>query len=331
MGRKMHLAVSLDIASAAGEAGPTFGEIAASVRNAERAGINMVIICDTLPGGKRSTSLFEATTLVAALATVTERIGLLASASTVAHQPYNLARRFASLDIISHGRAGWNATMTQAPGEAGNFSRPQGFSDDDFRRRTAEYIGIVQGLWNGWDADALVFDKRGGRFHEPEKMRLLDHKGEFFSVRGPLNVARSPQDTPVLALSGLSEPDFDIAARTADVILLDDEPFEAAKTRHDELKRRAATSGRDPDAVKVLMNVSFSADDKPATVAGRMADRFQSKACDGFNIQLPARSSALDGFVDGVLPELRRGGLFREGYSGTILRSHLGLAVAGDQ
>ena len=93
--------------------------------------------------------------------------------------------------------------MAQAPREAANFSRPEGFSGDDFRRRTEEYIGIVQDLWQGWDADALLFDKSGGRFHEPGKMHLLDHKGEFFSVRGPLNVARSPQDTPVLVLSGL--------------------------------------------------------------------------------------------------------------------------------
>ncbi|TIV05886.1 MAG: LLM class flavin-dependent oxidoreductase, partial [Mesorhizobium sp.] len=116
--------------------------------------------------------------------------------------PYNLARRFASLDIISHGRVGWNATLRQNPREAANFSRPEGFSDDDFRRRAEEYIGIVQGLWRSWDADALLFDKAGGRFHDPDRMHMLDHKGEFFAVRGPLNVARSPQDTPVLLMSG---------------------------------------------------------------------------------------------------------------------------------
>ena len=218
--------------------------------------------------------------------------------------------------------------MRQAPREAANFSRPDGFSGDDFRSRTEEYIGIVQGLWQGWDADALLFDKSGGRFHDPEKMHLLDHKGEFFSVQGPLNVARSPQDTPVLVLSGLSEPDMDIAARTADVILLDDGPVESTC---DDLKRRVAAHGRDPDAVKVLMNIALAADDKPAAIADRLAERFRAKHCDGFNMLMPEWPSALDAFVDLVLPELQRRGLFRERYRGTTLRSHLGLPDGGDQ
>ncbi|MFA6156198.1 LLM class flavin-dependent oxidoreductase, partial [Mesorhizobium sp.] len=240
-GTTMHLAVSPVLDTPLGAA-PEFNHLASFVQKVEAAGLDMVLLADSAPassGDAASRPLpFEATTLLAALATVTSRIGLVASASTVAHQPYNLARRFASLDIISHGRAGWNATMTQNPREAANFSRPAGFSDDDFRRRTEEYIGIVQGLWQGWDADALLFDKSGGRFHDPEKMHPLDHKGEFFSVRGPLNVARSPQDTPVLLLSGLSEPDLDIAARVADVILLDDGPIEITKPRYDDLRRR---------------------------------------------------------------------------------------------
>ncbi|KAA3449057.1 nitrilotriacetate monooxygenase [Mesorhizobium sp. SARCC-RB16n] len=325
----MHLAVSLDIAST-GQAGLTFGEIAALVRNAETASIDMVIISDSLPGDERSSSPFEATTLVAALATVTEKIGLLAAASTVTHQPYNLARRFASLDIISHGRAGWNATMMQAPREAGNFSRPEGFSDDDFRRRTEEYIGIVQGLWDGWDADALLFDKSGGRFHDPEKMHLLDHKGAFFSVRGPLNVARSPQDMPVLALSGLAAADLDIAARTADVMLLEDGPAEGAKARYDDLKRRVMAARHEPDAVKVLTTITLAAAYRPAAVADRLEEQFRAKTCDGFNILIPAQPSVLDDFVDRVLPELRRRGLFRKSYRGTTLRSHLGLVGGGD-
>ncbi|TIU46303.1 MAG: LLM class flavin-dependent oxidoreductase, partial [Mesorhizobium sp.] len=221
----MHLAVSLNIA-AQGKNILDFGQISAFVRQAEAAGVDMVIISDVAEGP--STSPFEATTLLAALATVTERIGLVASASTLAHQPYNLARRFASLDIISHGRVGWNATLRQNPREAANFSRPEGFSDDDFRRRAEEYIGIVQGLWRSWDADALLFDKAGGRFHDPDRMHMLDHKGEFFAVRGPLNVARSPQDTPVLLMSGLNETDRDFASRGADVILIAEQSAEAA-------------------------------------------------------------------------------------------------------
>jgi alkanesulfonate monooxygenase SsuD/methylene tetrahydromethanopterin reductase-like flavin-dependent oxidoreductase (luciferase family) len=278
----------------------------------------MIVLDDSVSDGAES-SPFEATTLLAALATVTSRIGLVAAASTVAHQPYNLARRFASLDIISHGRTGWHATMAQAPREAANFSRPDGFSEADFRRRTEEYIGIVQGLWQGWDADALLFDKVGGRFHDPGKMHPLEHKGEFFSVRGPLNVARSPQDRPVLVLSGLSEADLDIVARTADVILLD--KVQDAKARHDDLKRRVAACGRDPDAVKLLQNVG-------ADVAADSLDAsFRSQSCDGFNIVMPP--SALEDFFGRVLPDLQRRGLVRQDYPGTTLRSHLGLAGGG--
>ncbi|PZV37629.1 LLM class flavin-dependent oxidoreductase [Mesorhizobium kowhaii] len=333
-GATMHLAVSPFPGTAEPSSGaePDFSHLARFVQRAEAAGLDMVIFADSAPASGSDAANrqmpFEATTMLAALATVTSRIGLVAAASTVAHQPYNLARRFASLDIISHGRAGWNATMAQAPREAANFSRPDGFSGDDFRRRTEEYIGIVQGLWNGWDADALKFDKSDGRFHDPEKMHLLDHKGEFFSVRGPLNVARSPQDTPVLVLSGLS--DMDIAARTADVILLEDGPLESTKARYDDLKRCVAACGRDPGAVKVLMNVSpvTHGTAKP-TVADSMEKQFRSKSCDGFNMLMPAQLSALDNFVDLVLPALRQRGLFRESYRGATLRSHLGLMVGG--
>ncbi|AEH84844.1 LLM class flavin-dependent oxidoreductase [Mesorhizobium opportunistum] len=317
----MHLTVSLNIASMAGQTSAlTFRDVAGFVRQAEAVGLDMIILEDSAPDAPVSSSPFEATTLLAALATVTSRIGLVAAASTVAHQPYNLARRFASLDIISHGRAGWHATMAQAPREAANFSRPDGFSNDDFRRRTEEYIGIVHGLWQGWDADALLFDKTGGRFHDPDKMHLLDHKGEFFSVRGPLNVARSLQDKPVLLLSVLSEADMDIAARTADVILLDGSAQDA-KARHDDLKRHVAACGREPGSVKVLLNVGVDID--------RLDTSFRSQDCDGFNIAMPP--PALDGFVGRVLPELRRRGLLRESYRGTTLRSHLGLAGGGDQ
>lgn len=322
-GTLMHLAVSLvpDTSPGAEE----FNHLARFVQKAEAAGLDMVLLADAAPNQQIP---FEATTLLAALATVTSRIGLVAAASTVAHQPYNLARRFASLDIISHGRIGWHATLVQDPREAANFSRPEGFSGDDFRRRTEEYIGIVRGLWQGWDADALLFDKSGGRFHDPERMHLLDHKGEFFSVRGPLNVARSPQDTPVLVLSGVAEPEMDIAARTADVILLDERPAERTKAIYDDLKRRALAFGRDPGAVKVLMTTTLNINGTDV-FADRLEAGFRSKSCDGFNVLV--QPSALDDFVDLVLPELRRRGLIRESYCGATLRSHLGLAGGGEQ
>ncbi|MER9347904.1 LLM class flavin-dependent oxidoreductase [Mesorhizobium sp. M0239] len=334
-GATMHLAVSLFPGTIDPSPGREFSRLAGLVQKAEAAGLDMVLLADSAPasggGAANSPMPFEATTLLAALATVTSRIGLVAAASTIAHQPYNLARRFASLDIISHGRSGWNATMAQAPREAANYSRPEGFSPDDFRRRSEEYIGIVQGLWQGWDADALLFDQSGGRFHDPEKMHLLEHRGAFFSVRGPLNVARSQQDTPVLVLSGLSVSDLDIAARTADVILLDNGPVEGATARYDDIRRRVTACGRDPDAVKLLTNVALIADSKPAAVADSMEKGFRAKSCDGFTIQMPAQLSALGDFVGLILPELRRRGLVRESNRGKTLRSHLGLAGGGDQ
>ncbi|RWE69063.1 LLM class flavin-dependent oxidoreductase [Mesorhizobium sp.] len=332
-GAKMHLAVSLFPESALSppsDAGPDFTLLARFVQKAETAGLDMVLLADSAPaaGGDAPNRQvpFEATTLLAALATTTSRIGLVAAASTVAHQPYNLARRFASLDVISHGRAGWHASMVPDPREATNFSRPEGFSRDDFRRRAEEFIGIVRGLWRGWDADALLFDQRGGRFFDPEKMHLLDHKGEFFSVRGPLNVARSPQDTPVPVMSVLSEPDMEIAARFADVILLDEPSIAGAKP--DDLKRHALAFGRSAGATKVLMTVAPGADlaAMPDLIADRLEEPFRSKSCDGFNILMPPALSVLDDFVDLVLPELRRRGLLRSDYPGATLRSHLGLA-----
>ncbi|RVB76838.1 MULTISPECIES: LLM class flavin-dependent oxidoreductase [unclassified Mesorhizobium] len=337
-GATMHLAVSLVPEAAPShpsDAGPDFSLLARFVQKAEAAGLDMVVLADSAPAARGDAPNrqvpFEATTLLAALATVTSRIGLIAAASTVAHQPYNLARRFASLDVISHGRAGWNASMFPDPREAANFSRPEGFSGDDFRRRAEELIGIVQGLWQGWDTDALLFDKSGGRFFDPEKMHLLDHKGEFFSVGGPLNVARSPQDMPVLVMSGLSEPDMEIAARVADVILLDGPSVAGAKA--DDLKRRALAFGRSPGAIKVLMNVAPSAEMavRRDLIADRLEESFRSKSCDGFNILMPPVLSVLDDFVDYVLPELRRRGLLRSDYPGATLRSHLGLAGRDEQ
>lgn len=313
----MHLAISLDIAATDGQAGLDFRRIAGFVRKAEAAGVDMVVVSDTAANGARSTSPFEATTLLAALATLTERIGLVAGASTLAHQPYNLARRFASLDIISHGRIGWNATMVQDPRQAANFSRPEGFSEGDFRRRAEEFIGIVQGLWRGWDADALLFDKSGGRFHDPQKMHLLDHKGEFFSVRGPLNVARSPQGTPVLVMSGLSEADLDFATRVADVVLLDEQP--SAGVAGDDLKRRALAAGRKPETLKMFVTVA----------AERLEAGFESNGCDGLNFALPADLPSLEAFADRVLPELQRRGLAQSERAEATLRQHLGLEAGG--
>ncbi|WP_244619870.1 LLM class flavin-dependent oxidoreductase [Mesorhizobium sp. NFR06] len=324
MGRIMHLAVSLDIASATGQTSLTFAEIDGFVRKAEAAGVDMVVISDSGPNGEPSTSPFEATTLIAALATATEKIGLVASASTLAHQPYTLARRFASLDIISHGRTGWNVTTAQNPREAANFSRPEGFSDDDFRRRAREFINIVRLLWISWEHDALLFDKASGRFHDPDKMHLANFTGEFFSVRGPLNVARSPQDRPLLVMSGLAETEFDFASRRADLVLLDKREPSDARAACDEIKRRAYDAGRDPMTIRVLT----VADARPERDGGILEALCRSSGCDGIVLAVQPRAAALEDFVERLLPELKRHG-FAETQPGKTLRDRLGLGEDG--
>lgn len=318
----MHLAISLNIAATNGQPALDFSQISSFVRKAEAAGVDMVIISDS--ADKPSSSPFEATTLLAALATVTDRIGLVASASTLAHQPYNLARRFASLDIISHGRIGWNATLRQNLREATNFSRPEGFSDDDFRRRAKEFINIVRALWIGWERDALLFDKAVGRFHDPDKIHPLNHIGEFFSVRGPLNVARSPQDRPVLIMSGPAEADIDLASGAADVVLIEGQPSDL-KVAIGDLKRRAAAIGRKPETVKVLATMALTSEPSVDSLQGLL----ESSGCNGFNFVLPADVPCLQSFTDRVLPELRRHGIAGQGQQGATLRAHLGLGTGG--
>jgi alkanesulfonate monooxygenase SsuD/methylene tetrahydromethanopterin reductase-like flavin-dependent oxidoreductase (luciferase family) len=314
----MHLAVSLNIASDAGQASLTFAELAAFVRQAEAAGVDMIVISDATDGP--SSSPFEATTLLAGLATVTDRIGLVASASTLAHQPYNLARRFASLDVISHGRIGWNATMRQNPREAANFSRPEGLSDDDFRRRAKEFINIVRLLWVSWEHDALLFDKVSGRFHNPDKMHLIDFTGEFFSVRGPLNVARSPQESPMLVMSGLADTELDFAGRRADAVLLNKREPSDAKATSDEIKRRAHEAGRDPVTIKVLA----TADARPERDGHSLEDLCLSSGGDGIVLAVQPRAAALADFVERLLPDLKRHG-FAKALPGKTLRDRLGL------
>ncbi|MEZ2328545.1 LLM class flavin-dependent oxidoreductase [Mesorhizobium sp. RCC_202] len=312
----MHLAISLNIAAAVGEPVLDFSRISRVVRQAEAAGVDMVIISDA--ADQPSSSPFEATTLLAALATVTDRIGLVASASTLAHQPYNLARRFASLDIISHGRIGWNATLAQNPREAANFSRPEGFSNDDFRRRAEEFINIVRLLWVSWEHDALLFDKVSGRFHNPDKMHLIDFRGEFFSVRGPLNVARSPQESPMLVMSGLADTELDFASRRADIVLLNKRQPSEARAACDEIRRRAHEAGRDPTTIKMLA----VAEARQEHDAGSLEDLCVSCGCDGIVLTVQPRVEAFVDFVERLLPDLEQPG-FTKAKPGKTLRDRL--------
>src|SRR3984885_13783699 len=148
---------------------------------------------------------FEPITPLSGIAGLTERIGLLATASTSYNEPYNVARKFASLDLISDGRAGWNVVTSSNLSEAFNFGREAHYEHGERYDRALEFVDVVRGLWDSWDADAFLRDRASARYFDPTKIHALNHKGQHFSVRGPLNVARPPQGHPVLFQAGSSE------------------------------------------------------------------------------------------------------------------------------
>jgi FMN-dependent oxidoreductase (nitrilotriacetate monooxygenase family) len=198
---------------------------------------------------------FEPITLLSALAAVTEHVGLVATASTSFNEPYHVARKFASLDHISGGRAGWNLVTSSNEHEARNFNRDKHFDHAERYERAVEFAQVVGGLWDSWEDDAFLRDKTQGRFFDPARRHVLDHKGRFFQVRGPLNVARSPQGHPVVVQAGSSEAGRDLAARTAEVIFTAQQTLEDAVDFYADVKGRLAQYGRHPDDLKIMPGV----------------------------------------------------------------------------
>src|SRR5579864_5711163 len=354
---------------------------------------------------------FEPMTLLSALAMVTERIGLIATASTTFDEPYHVARRFASLDQISNGRAGWNVVTTANPDAALNFGLTEHVDHDERYRRAREFHAVVTGLWDSWADDAWRRDQASGIFFDPEKMHVLDHKGEHLSLRGPLNIARPVQGWPVIVQAGASEAGRQFAADTAEVVFGSSRTIEDARVFYKDVKARVTAACRLTDHLKILpgalvitgktseearekqalldslvhaesglpnlsirLGIDVSAFDLDAPLpeippgnqsqsgrdtyvalarrenltvrqlarlaggfgglefvgsAGEIADTMQcwleTGAADGFNIMFPTVPAGLDDFVELVIPELRRRGIFRENYDGTTLREHFGL------
>jgi FMN-dependent oxidoreductase (nitrilotriacetate monooxygenase family) len=198
---------------------------------------------------------FEPVTLLSALSAVTERIGLVATASTTFHEPYNIARFFGSLDQLSHGRAGWNLVTSSNELEAKNFSSLPHLAHSDRYGRANEFIDVVLGLWNSWEDDAFLRDKQSGRFFDPDKLHLLNHEGDHFSVRGPLNVARSAQGHPVVVQAGSSEAGQELAARTAEVVFTAQRTLAEAQKFYADLKGRLGKYGREQDDLKIMPGV----------------------------------------------------------------------------
>ena len=203
---------------------------------------------------KRSATVtsFDPITLLPALSMVTRHIGLIGTASTTFETPYLIARRFASLDHISGGRAGWNLVTTSNPDAALNFGMTEQMPHADRYRRGREFVDVVNGLWDSFADDAFVQDQASGIFFDPDKMHVLNHDGEFFSVRGPLNIARSPQGRPVVVQAGASDPGRQLAAETADMIFTVAQTRDDGRAFRDDIHARMSAYGRDPSQMRIL-------------------------------------------------------------------------------
>lgn len=355
---------------------------------------------------------FEPFTLLSALAAVTERIGLMATASTTFDEPYHIARRFASLDHISGGRAGWNVVTTSNPDAALNFGLEDHMEHDERYVRAREFYDVVTGLWDSFADDAFVRDVESGIYVDPSRMRALNHKGKYLSVKGPLNIARPIQGWPVIVQAGASEPGRQLAAETAEAVFSGGGSLKDGQRFYADVKGRMDRIGRPRDHMKILpgcfvvvgdtveearkkrahldslvdyanaiaslsialghdaskfdpdkplpddipqSNASQSGRERaialgkrdnltvrqlaqrlggfaglamvgtPKTIADEMEEWLETEASDGFNIMFPYLPEGLDDFVDKVVPELQRRGLFRKEYEGATLRENLGL------
>lgn len=226
---------------------------------AERGKLDSIFFADSpvLWGqiGRRPSGALEPTVLLTAIAAVTERIGLIATASTTYNDPYNLARRFASVDHVSGGRAGWNVVTTAGPEAAKNF----GFADQPVHReryeRAAEFLDVAQKLWDSWDDDAALGAKAEGVWGDNDKVGPIDHVGRHFAVRGPLNLPRSPQGHPLIVQAGSSEDGKVLAARYAEAVFTAQQTLGDAQDFYADLKRRTVAVGRDPDTIKILPGI----------------------------------------------------------------------------
>ncbi len=218
---------------------------------AERGLLDSVFIADALWHKPRSNYCggLEPLTVLSSLALGTEHIGLIATASTSYYEPFHLARMFASLDHISGGRAGWNIVVSNSPNEARNFNRSAMLSHQRRYDRAEEFLAVANRLWESWDEDAVIRDRASGHYTDPGRIHLIDHRGEYFQVRGPLNIQRSPQSRPFMVQAGASEAGRSFAARHADAVFTVQEDIRDAARFRTEMRSRAAANGR---AVKVL-------------------------------------------------------------------------------
>lgn len=236
------------------------------VKAAERGLLDMVFLADgvgirfnDVPSGTLShvckNVQFEPLTLLSALAMVTNNVGLVATASTTYNEPYHVARKFASLDHISGGRAGWNVVTSATDMEAQNFGLVGAPPKTGRYDRAVEFVEVVRGLWESWEDDAFVRNQASGLNYDPAKMHILAHEGEHFRVKGPLNVQRTPQGRPIIVQAGASGQGRELAAATADVVYAAAQTLEDARSYYQDVKRRMPRYGRDMDALKIMPGI----------------------------------------------------------------------------
>ncbi|MEG3177288.1 LLM class flavin-dependent oxidoreductase [Sphingomonas sp. RB3P16] len=235
------------------------------VRQAEAAKFDLVFIVDsqfiTPDSPPHYLNRLEPLTLLSALAVATSHIGLVGTLTTSYNDPFNLARRLASLDLISKGRAGWNVVTSGDAGTAGNYGREEHYDYATRYGRAFEYLDVVRGLWRSYEDDALVRDRATGVFLDKTKLHALNHKGEHFSVVGPLNIQRSPQGEPVIFQAGDSEQGRDLGATVADAIFTHARTIEQGQAFYADIKRRGVALGRNPDEILILPGFSITVDD----------------------------------------------------------------------
>jgi FMN-dependent oxidoreductase (nitrilotriacetate monooxygenase family) len=238
-----------------------FQEIA---RKVEAAKLDAVFLADGPAWwgtGHRPSNQFEPLTLLTALATVTERIGLIATASTTFYEPFNLARLFGSLDRISGGRAGWNIVTTFSEDAAHNFGLDAIPGNEERYARAQDFVDVVGKLWDSWEDDALVIDRASGTYVDTAKVHAINHVGQYLKVRGPFSAPRSPQGRPVYIQAGSSNEGRAFAARNAEAIFTAHQTIADARAFYDDIKTKARGFGRKPEHVKILPGISpFVAD-----------------------------------------------------------------------
>jgi N-acetyl-S-(2-succino)cysteine monooxygenase len=240
------------------DASVNFGFYKQQAQKAEEGKFDLVFIADGLYINEKSLphflNRFEPLTILSALASVTSHIGLVGTLSTSYSEPFTVARQFASLDHISSGRAGWNVVTSPLEGSALNYGKEHPTHDKRYRI-AEEFLEVTKGLWDSWEDDAFIRNKETGQFFEEKKLHRLHHKGEFFSVEGPLNIGRSAQGQPVVFQAGSSESGKDLAAKTADAVFTGQDNLEEAKAFYQDVKSRAAAQGRNENEILIFPGI----------------------------------------------------------------------------